>query len=51
MRETDIDVMKQSISDRYGDLKVESRYINEVIISQDKYKLFGNENKIRDHQK
>jgi hypothetical protein len=52
IRETDIDLMKQFISDRYGDLKVEGRYNNGVIISQGKYSLFGNDkNKIKDHQK
>jgi hypothetical protein len=51
IRETDIDLMKQFISNNYGDLKVEGRYNNDVTISQGKYSLFGNENKIRDHQK
>jgi hypothetical protein len=52
IKETDIGLMRQFISDKYGDLKVEGRYINGVIISQGKYNLFGNDkNKIRDHQK
>jgi hypothetical protein len=52
IRESDIDLMKQFISDRYGHLKVEGRYNNGFIISQGKYSFFGNDkNKIRDHQK
>jgi hypothetical protein len=53
--ETDIGLMTQFISDHYGDLKIEDRYNNGVIISQSKYSLFGDDNnKIRnnlDHQK
>jgi hypothetical protein len=41
--------MKQFISNRYGDLKVEGRYNNGVIISQGKYSLFGDVNKIRNN--
>jgi hypothetical protein len=48
IRENDIDLMKQFISDKYGDLKGEGRYNNGVIISQGKYSLFGNDkNQIR----
>jgi hypothetical protein len=40
--------MKKFISDRIGDLKVEGRYNNGVIISQGKVSLFGNDkDKIR----
>jgi hypothetical protein len=40
--------MKEFISDKYGDLKVEGRYNKGIIISQGKYNLFGiNKNKIR----
>jgi hypothetical protein len=40
--------MKEFISKKYGDLKVEGRYNNGIIISQGKYSLFGNDkNKIR----
>jgi hypothetical protein len=52
IRETDIDLMKQFIWDRYEDLKGEGRYNNWVIIRQSKYSLYRNDkNKIRDHQK
>jgi hypothetical protein len=45
-------LMKQFISDSYGDLKVESNYNNGVIISQGKFTLFGNDkNKIRPPEK
>jgi hypothetical protein len=51
IRESDYGLMKQFISDSYGDLKVEGRYNNGVIISQDKFSLFGksidDKNKIR----
>jgi hypothetical protein len=48
IKETDIDLMKQFISDKYRDLEVEGRYNNGVIISQGKYSLFGDDkNKIR----
>jgi hypothetical protein len=48
IKETDIDLMKQCISDKYGDLKLEGRDNNGVIISQGKYSLFGEaKNKIR----
>jgi hypothetical protein len=48
IRESDFGFMKQFISDKYVDLKVEGRYNNGVIISQGKYSLFGNDkNKIR----
>jgi hypothetical protein len=40
--------MTQFISDQYGDLKIEGRYNNEVIISQGKFSFFRNDkNKIR----
>jgi hypothetical protein len=52
IRETDIGLFSQFISDSYGDLKVEGRYNNGVIISQGKYSLFGNDkNKIRPPEK
>jgi hypothetical protein len=48
IRENDMKLMTQFISDKYGDLKVEGRYNNGVIISQGKYSIFGNvKNKIR----
>jgi hypothetical protein len=54
IKETDIDVMNQFISDKYGDLKVEGRYNNDIIIKQGEYSLSGDDkNKIRnnlDHQ-
>jgi hypothetical protein len=43
IRETDIELMKQVISDKYGDLKIEGRYNNGVIISQGKYSFFGDD--------
>jgi hypothetical protein len=47
IKETDIDLMKQFKSDNYLDFKVEGRYNNDVIISQGKYGLFGEDkNKI-----
>jgi hypothetical protein len=47
MSETDIWLMTQFISDRYGDLKIEGRYNNGIIISQGKYSLYGDDkNKI-----
>jgi hypothetical protein len=49
IRESDMKFMKQFISDKYGDLKIEGRYNHGVIISQGKYSLFGDldKNKIR----
>jgi hypothetical protein len=50
IRASDIYLMKQFISDKYGDLKVEGKYYNGVIISQGKYSLFGNDkHKIRNN--
>jgi hypothetical protein len=50
IKESDIYLMKQFISDNYGDLKVEGKYNNGVIISQGKFSLFGNDkNKIRNN--
>jgi hypothetical protein len=44
--------MTQFISGKYGELKVEGRYNNGVIISQGKFNLFGNDkNKIRPPEK
>jgi hypothetical protein len=40
IRETGIGLMMQFISDQYGDLKIEGRYNNGVIISQGKFSLF-----------
>jgi hypothetical protein len=46
--ETDIGLMTQFLSDHDGDLIVEGKYNNRVIISQGKYRLLGNDkNKIR----
>jgi hypothetical protein len=40
--------LKQFISDNIGDLNVDGRYNNGVIISQGKYNLYGDDkNKIR----
>jgi hypothetical protein len=48
IKENDMKFMKQFISDNIGDLKVDGRYINGVIISQGKYGLYGDDkNKIR----
>jgi hypothetical protein len=51
IRESDIGLFTQFISNSIGDLKVEGRYNNGVIISQRKYSLFGksinDKNKIR----
>jgi hypothetical protein len=48
IKENDMMYMKQFISDNIGDLKIEGKYNNGVIISQGKYSLFGNDkNKIR----
>jgi hypothetical protein len=48
IKENDMKFMKQFISDNIGDLKIEGRYNNGVIISQGKYSLFENDkNKIR----
>jgi hypothetical protein len=41
IRENDIELMTQFISDSHGDLKVEGRYNNRIIISQGKFSLFG----------
>jgi hypothetical protein len=50
IRESNIDLMKQFISDRIGNLKVEGRYNNGVIIIQYKFSLFGDaKNKIRNN--
>ena len=50
IRETDFELMRRFISNNYGDLKIEGRYNNGVIISQGKYSLFGNDkNKIRNN--
>jgi hypothetical protein len=47
IKNNDIDLMKKFISDNYGDLKVEEKYKNGVIISQGQYSLFGDDkNKI-----
>jgi hypothetical protein len=52
IKETDIELIKQFISDKYGDLKDDGRYNNGIIISQGKYSLFGdNKKKMRNHQK
>jgi hypothetical protein len=48
IRESDIGLFRQFISDKYGDLKIEGRYNNGVIISHRKYNLYGDDkNKIR----
>jgi hypothetical protein len=48
IQETDIGLMRKFISDNYGDLKIEGRYNNGIIISKGKYSLFGvDKNKIR----
>jgi hypothetical protein len=40
--------MNRFISDNIGDLKIEGKYNNGVIISQGKYSLYGDDkNKIR----
>jgi hypothetical protein len=50
IRENDIKLMKQFLLDNYGDLKIEGKYNNSVIISQGKYNLYGNDkNKIRNN--
>jgi hypothetical protein len=49
IRESDIGLMTQFISNSIGDLKIEGKYNNGAIISQGKYSLFGDldKNKIR----
>jgi hypothetical protein len=48
IKENDMKFMKQFISDNIGDLKIEGKYNNGVIISQGRYSLFGDDkNKIR----
>jgi hypothetical protein len=50
IRETDIGLITQNISDHYRDLKVEGKYNNGAIISQGKYSLFVSENRTRPHE-
>jgi hypothetical protein len=48
IKENDIGLMKEFISDNIGDLKVDGKYNNGIIISQGKYSLYGDDkNKIR----
>jgi hypothetical protein len=48
IKENDMKFMKQFISDNIGDIKIEGKYNNGVIISQGKYSLYGDDkNKIR----
>jgi hypothetical protein len=52
IRESDMKLLTQFISDSIGELKIEDRYNKGVIISQGKYSLYGNDkDKIRPLEK